>query len=150
MKASAMRVTDRSDNHNWLVNIDGNSRLLDMDDIRAALNPWRDELTSLQPGEKITLGRKYYEVVLQGCSGGVAEYERHPNPPDAYWRDEDDLLCELAGNNQAGPLYELGVDTLPDGVEDITGLIHDEPPRVFWAAQTGYLGIDYVDPSFEA
>ena len=143
---TAMRVADRIDNRNWMISINGKTRLVDIDDIRSHFAPWREELSILNPGQKTKLERKYYEVVLQACSAGFGEYERHPNGPEDFWSDEGDLLAAMSEDNDQ---YELGVDTLPDGVGDITGLIHHEPPRVFWS-QNGYCGIDYVDPSFGA
>ena len=44
-----------------------------------------------------------------------------------------------------GDVYELGVDILPEGVEDIRGKIHNKPDRVF-AVKDGsevyYFGIN--------
>lgn len=51
-----------------------------------------------------------------------------PNGDDSW--EADDLIEELRMN---GDVFELGVDALPDGVEDIRGRIHDEPSRVLWA-----------------
>lgn len=44
-----------------------------------------------------------------------------------------------------GRVYELGIDDIPDGIVDIRGAIHGEPPRVFAVVSPDecitYLGI---------
>jgi hypothetical protein len=52
------------------------------------------------------------------------EYQVNPNFGDLM--DDADIL-----NSVDGDLYRLGVDDLPDNVEDITGKIHDEPDQVY-------------------
>jgi len=43
--------------------------------------------------------------------------------------DEDVLHAEM--RDGVGELYELGVDELPEGCEDIRGHIYNQPPRIF-------------------
>ncbi len=72
----------------------------------------------------------FYEVVIEACAAGFGEYQVSPINGEG-WVDECDLEAAM---RQAGcDLYELGVDDLPEGVEDIRGSIHNEPTRVFAA-----------------
>ncbi len=44
------------------------------------------------------------------------------------WEFEEDLLAAMY---QSVEMFELGVDSLPEGIEDIRGTIGREPGRVF-------------------
>ena len=144
----AMRVNDGEDGSNWVICDSEGMRLLTADDVSNVLRPWQEEIYALEPGETADLGRKFFEVTLQGCSGGFGEFERHPNNGEEYWQDEDELLTAMIEDSSdgGGELMELGVDDLPDDVEDISGRIHDEPYRVFYVTSGYYVGIDYIDP----
>lgn len=54
------------------------------------------------------------------------------------WADVDDLIDNI--RNNGNEVYELGVDVLPDDIDDIRGLIHDQPARVFVEVGDGYFG----------
>jgi hypothetical protein len=79
----------------------------------------------------------YKECRIQPCAGGSGGYQ--PDGPDAQaWDDEGDLLDALRYDVAPADLYELGVDELPDGIEDIRGRIQNEPARVFgWLDEQG-------------
>lgn len=74
---------------------------------------------------------KYYEVTIKPHYAGFGMWQASTEKPgdDNLWDDVNDLLSECTSN--VGPLYELGVDDLPDGLEDIRGSIYNEPDRVF-------------------
>jgi hypothetical protein len=61
------------------------------------------------------------------------------------WADETDLLDAITEGIAPAALVELGVDPLPDGIEDIRGRIQSESDRVFaWLDEWGnaqYTGI---------
>jgi len=71
----------------------------------------------------------YYDVTISPAAGGFGEWE-HSGAHGDGWADEADLVTAMA-QGVSGGLYELGVDDLPAGIEDIRGLIRSEPPRVF-------------------
>lgn len=75
---------------------------------------------------------KFFEQSISPANGGFGQYQAQPINGDA-WADDSGLVAEMAQaiNDQGGELLELGVDELPDGVEDIRGRIHNEPARVF-------------------
>jgi hypothetical protein len=64
------------------------------------------------------------------------------------WDEEGDLLDAMRDAIAPADLYELGVDELPDDIEDIRGRIQGEPARVFaWLDEEGgahYTGIVQV------
>ncbi len=72
----------------------------------------------------------FHEVVIKKSSGGFGEYEVG-DLGDAY-ADESDLE-KMMRDELGGAMYELGVDELPEGIEDIRGRIHHQPARVFVA-----------------
>lgn len=63
--------------------------------------------------------------------------------------------CLLDAVRAAGiwEFYEIGVDDLPDGLDDITGSIYNEPDRVFGYIsdedEAVYFGISSVDVEIE-
>jgi hypothetical protein len=71
----------------------------------------------------------YYEVVITPAHGGFGAYETSLDLTGDAWEDENDLVSEMRNNEPE--LVELGVDELPEGVDDIRGRIHNEPYRVF-------------------
>lgn len=83
----------------------------------------------------------YYEISITPANAGFGEYQTSPVNGDG-WADEYDLEMAMRGN---ADLYELGVDELPEGVDDIRGRIHNEPGRVFAAVgqdgMVAYTGI---------
>lgn len=82
----------------------------------------------------------YYEISIIPANGGFGEWQCQPVNGEG-WADDYDLEAEMRGN---ADLYELGVDELPPGVEDIRGRIHNEPGRVFAIVDSdrvGYVGI---------
>lgn len=82
----------------------------------------------------------YHEITIIPSNAGFGEYQTSPINGEG-WEDEYALETEMRGNAE---LYELGVDELPEGVEDIRGRIHDEPGRVFAVVSdfgTQYVGI---------
>lgn len=86
----------------------------------------------------------YYEVSIIPASGGFGEWQTQPINGEG-WADYSDLEMEM---RTAGELYELGVDELPDGVQDIRGRIHNEPSHVFAIVDgdcVSYTGITEVD-----
>ncbi|HUM37201.1 MAG TPA: hypothetical protein PLQ85_10055 [Anaerolineae bacterium] len=70
---------------------------------------------------------KFFEVSIQPAWSGFGEYQTSAANGEGY-EDAEDILAEYDG---PGTRYELGVDNLPDDVEDIRGRIHNEPARVF-------------------
>jgi hypothetical protein len=72
---------------------------------------------------------RYYEVSITPCSGGFGEYYMGLIGSQDPYEDEAELLAEC--EQHVGSLYELGVDDLPPGVEDIRGNIHKPEGRVF-------------------
>ena len=79
----------------------------------------------------------YKECRIQPCGSGLGEYQAGESNGEA-WDDEGDLLDAMRGGVAPADLYELGVDELPDGLEDIRGRIQNEPARVFgWLDEQG-------------
>lgn len=70
----------------------------------------------------------YKEIVIAPCASVFGKYQASEFNGDT-WEDEQDLLDAM--RNTDFILYELGVDDLPGGLEDIRGHIHNEPTRVF-------------------
>jgi hypothetical protein len=85
----------------------------------------------------------FTEVTIQPAHSGFGIWKADLADVSYEWEYEDDLIAEIRGPEW--DLFELGVDALPEGVEDIRGLIQDEPDRVFaivwdddgWVQYTG-------------
>lgn len=69
----------------------------------------------------------YAETTINPCSSGFGMYQTGEYNGD-QWENESDLIAEMESNYN---LFELGIDELPEGMEDIRGNIHNEPTRVF-------------------
>lgn len=85
---------------------------------------------------------KYLECSIQGSSAGFGEYQRGEANGEA-WDDLHALIFAMR-ENCGGEIYQLGVDTLPEGIDDIRGSIQNEPDHVFVVVigdYTGYIGI---------
>jgi hypothetical protein len=79
----------------------------------------------------------YREFRLQPSEGGLDEYQAG-DASGEIWDDEIDLVVAMRHGVAPADLYELGVDELPGGVEDIRGRIQNEPARVFgWLDRRG-------------
>jgi len=79
----------------------------------------------------------YYEATIKGSNGGFGEYDQQFFDFGEGWEDEQDLINECY-QNVNGDLYELGVDELPDGLDDIRGSIHNQDGRIFgWLDDRG-------------
>ena len=74
---------------------------------------------------------RYAEARIAPCSSGFGEYQ--VQEPGDTWDDLGDLMDEMrSGCNITGErLLLLGYESLPEGIEDIRGRIHNEPPRVY-------------------
>lgn len=70
----------------------------------------------------------FYEVQIVPVASGGGQWQVS-SPQGEGWVDAEDLVADMA----QGPwtLYELGVDTLPEGVEDIRGTVQGAPFRLF-------------------
>ncbi len=71
----------------------------------------------------------FFEVGITAAHGGFGEYDCSAIEGEG-WANRQDLIEECQGNI-SGTLYELGVDALPSGMEDIRGRIHAEPPWIY-------------------
>lgn len=71
----------------------------------------------------------FFEVTISASASGFGQFQTNPINGEG-WVDASDLQSAMA-DGVGGNLYELGVDDLPDGVEDIRGSIANEPERVF-------------------
>ncbi len=65
------------------------------------------------------------------------------------WEAEIDFSQTIVDDQEviSDDVYELGVDELPPGVEDIQGNVFNEPLRLFWLQQGDqewYFGLDPV------
>jgi hypothetical protein len=69
----------------------------------------------------------YAETTIRPHHAGFGMYDVDAANSPSDYSDDADILNEITD----GTVYELGVDTLPDGVEDIRGKIYNEPTRVF-------------------
>jgi hypothetical protein len=84
----------------------------------------------------------YVYVGIKPAPGGFGEWQAQ--------QPEDDMPLEPFENaiysEEQGDVYELGVDDLPEGVEDIRGNIHDEPDAVYAVVEensnVAYFGIN--------
>lgn len=88
----------------------------------------------------------YYEQVITPATGGFGEWQTSSEVPgeDDLHADCTDILDACKDAYPQGEVYQLGKDALPEGVEDITGRIHNEPDRVFALIVDGevtYFGI---------
>lgn len=69
-------------------------------------------------------------VLIKPCASGFKKYEAD-HSDKTVWHDSDIVnACEIALSAFDGKLYELGVDAIPEEIEDIRGEIHNEPDRV--------------------
>lgn len=86
----------------------------------------------------------YHEVGLMPCPGGFGEWQRS-GEPEGLFEDPEEVIADLDTT-----VFEIGVDALPDGIEDLRGKIRDEPARVFgYLDEMGtahYFGFDPADP----
>jgi len=84
----------------------------------------------------------YRECCILPASGGFGEWQagEYGEPCDV------DVLTGDIYQNIGFPVLELGVDDLPDGLEDIRGRVHNQPARIFgYLDENGcphYCGID--------
>jgi hypothetical protein len=62
---------------------------------------------------------EYHEIIIVPSSGGFGEWQSQ-RPNGDGWASQSDLLAAIVANVR-GELIELGVDALPDGVDDIRG-----------------------------
>ena len=86
----------------------------------------------------------YAEITIKPADSGFGEYEVEANAPSGAdeYEDRNDLLDAIRDN--VDEMYILGEDELPEDVEDIRGLIHNEPSTVIAFRDgdyTGYTGI---------
>ena len=85
----------------------------------------------------------YQTISIRPTSAGFGEYECTPDRGE-IWADMDDLLQEA--RLSMGEIYELGIDSLPEGLEDIRGRIHEEPAKAYGVidpdGSAHYFGID--------
>jgi hypothetical protein len=84
----------------------------------------------------------YVCVSIDPAPGGFGEWNAQQIEDDApLYPFEDDIYGEAQGD-----VYKLGVDDLPEGMEDIRGNIHDEPDAVFAVVEensnVAYFGIN--------
>jgi len=75
----------------------------------------------------------YYEISISPAHGGFGEFQANPSEGTG-WFSSEELLAEIA-NQIDVELFELPLAVLPEGLEDITGRIQNEPSRVF-----GFIG----------
>lgn len=76
----------------------------------------------------------FHDALIRPCPSGFGEFEQCAADLGDGWEDEDDLLAECRANIEAegvSELYELGVDELPEGLEDIRGRIRNQDGRIF-------------------
>jgi len=78
----------------------------------------------------------YYEAWIEKASGGFGEYEQL-KPNGDGWETEDDVIVEMRAN--IPEMFELGVDPLPERIDDIRGRIHNQDGRIFAAETDGYV-----------
>lgn len=86
----------------------------------------------------------YYPVSIKPSPAGFDEWIVEGGMP--LHPSDDDLTTysefERSWHEEGRDLYELPDDELPEGIEDITGKIQNEPDRVF--AVVCLLGIQYI------
>lgn len=80
------------------------------------------------------------QVTITPASSGFGLYDATRHDHDLM--EDTDVLSAASGC-----IYRLGSDALPDHIQDITGLIHNEPDAVLALDCDGYVtyfGFDYV------
>ena len=90
--------------------------------------------------------KKYQETTIKPASGGFGMYESNQDSSE-LWDNEYDLEQAMYEGSR-NELYELGVDDLPEGIEDIRGNIYNQPSRIFGYLQDGtayYCGIIEIE-----
>jgi hypothetical protein len=70
--------------------------------------------------------KQFYFVSIQPASGGFGMYQANNQDQGEYC--DESCITEILN---ADEYYELGIDELPGGVEDITGKIYGEPTKVY-------------------
>ncbi len=80
----------------------------------------------------LLLALPYSEARIKPSPSGFGEYQLVPGSGER-WANEDDLVDAMRGSlsDVGAKLVELGVDVLPDRVEDIRGRVANEPKRIF-------------------
>jgi hypothetical protein len=76
----------------------------------------------------------YQECCIAPCSSSPGEYQCGESN-GVEWEDDDGLRDAMAEavSEGCGEMVELGREPLPEWAQDIRGLIHNEPARVFAA-----------------
>jgi hypothetical protein len=74
----------------------------------------------------------YQECLITPCASGFGEFQCG-EANGVEWEDDDELRDAMAEAvaEGFGEMVELGRDPLPEWAQDIRGLIHNEPSRVF-------------------
>ena len=75
----------------------------------------------------------YYEVPINAAPMGFGEYQADRDGGDIY-EEITDLLQSIYDSPLNQGVFELGVDDLPEEIEDIRGKVHNEPEYIY-----GYL-----------
>lgn len=73
---------------------------------------------------------RYVEVNITPAASGFGLWDAGDSNGEK-WDDADELLDEIRQTPGIDEVYELGVDELPEGVENIRGKINNQPGRVF-------------------
>lgn len=89
----------------------------------------------------------YYDQSISRYHAGFGMYQSDPENGEP-WAEAIDLVdymrqCAAEAGQE---FYELGVDELPPGVDDIRGSIYSEPDRVFafvWHDKQGEVQVSY-------
>lgn len=95
--------------------------------------------------EMITL---YTECSIKPASGGFGEYESCESA-DEHFDSLSDLLDRCREANDGYDILAVGEDDLPEGVEDIRGLVRNQPTHIFatvphdWKGEGDERGIIY-------
>jgi hypothetical protein len=76
----------------------------------------------------------WQQIVLRPASGGSGEWDLEAEGGET-WADVDELLNAIRA--EIGDIYELGIDELPEGLENISGRIHARKGRIFGALDDG-------------
>lgn len=72
---------------------------------------------------------KFYEQGISKHHGGFGMYQAGEINGDG-WENESDLLFEIS-KNLGVEIFELGKDTLPEGIDDISGRIYGKYGKLF-------------------
>ncbi len=94
--------------------------------------------------EDVIVKNYYVWCSVQPHHAGFGMYQSIPG--DGRWDDADFMLGEIG--NSVDQVLELGVDDLPEDVEDIRGKIYNEPGRMFAAHDTDgwfYFGVKELE-----